>query len=107
MPERHEHHPPDEVAVGAVDVWSPVDQHERGAGDRRARSPTDDLGADPLDDPGAQRGDITSMIRGERQQADAGLERRVAEHELQVLGQQEDRAEHREERQRDAEARGA
>ena len=41
-----------------------------------------------------------------RQQAHAGLERRVLHHELQVLGLQEDEAEHREEQQHDPDAGG-
>ena len=36
-----------------------------------------------------------------REEADAGLQRGVAEHELEVLGEHEDRAEHREEHGRD------
>ena len=47
-------------------------------------------------------GATTSMVSGQRQQAHAGLERREAQHELEVLREQEDRAEHREEDQHDA-----
>ena len=38
----------------------------------------------------ALNGDTTIMITANGQQPDAGLERRVPEHELQVLGEQED-----------------
>ena len=51
-------------------------------------------------------GATTSIVTAIGSSADAGFERGVAHDELQVLREQEDRAEHREEQQHDAHARG-
>ncbi len=65
----------------------------------------DELGADPMDEARAQRRQ-DHHARGDRQEADTGLQRRVAEHELEVLREQERRAEHGEEHHHDAHAGG-
>ena len=93
-------HRDDELRVRRVDVGrAPTPTRPTAT----SSSPAD---ADPV---GAEAGDELRRLRGDRhhhdrdrQQPHGGAERRVAEHALQVLGEQEERPEHGEEHERDA-----
>jgi hypothetical protein len=90
------------VAVSHVDAAGEeeADGHDGHAG------PDHERGAEALHELGAGGGD-DEHGGGHGQHADAGLERRVAEGELQQLGQDEQRAEHGEHHQGDGAGRHA
>ena len=91
MTMRHTMAPYDELSIQA--------EREEQPGRSRAPSPvaTTSLAPKRSTKPSRQRGDDHHRDR-EREQPHTRLERRVPEHELEVLRQQEDRPEHREER---------
>ena len=74
--------------------------HRRARRARRTRIPSRSVSL-------ADSGPPTTRPSGDRHRPQAGLERRVAAHLLQVLREEEDRPEQREERERDRGARGA
>ena len=103
MPHAMSTMPPDDV--GPVRRWSTLSdaqRHETSGDHEQSPVPTTSFVPMRSHEPRAQRRRRTIIAAANGQEPDAGLERRVAEHELEVLREQERRAEHGEEHQHDA-----
>src|SRR4051794_23462668 len=91
----------DDTGVRGVDL-QPGEEEHAGPGDQEARSHQQARG-NPGYQAGADLGGAHHQAADQRQEGEAGLDRRVALHELHVVGQEEEQSEQRDDREAEGE----